>query len=128
VAAKSQKGVKTKAGQLLSRFLRQISEEVTELDQKDGEDVLVSKAEKLARIMFKEALGYKEIELGKNGGRKEIIHRPDKYMLALLFERIEGRAPLAQDDGNKRDVPDRVDDQAKSRISAAGEISESDAD
>jgi hypothetical protein len=121
MAAKSTKGVKTKAGQLLSKFLRQIAEEVTELDQKDGEDVLVSKAEKMARIMFKEALGYTEVEVNKNGGRKDIIHKPDKTMIGLIYERIEGRAPLAQEGTGKQEIPDKVDEQAKKRIEVAGE-------
>jgi hypothetical protein len=120
VAAKSPKGNKVKAGQLLSRFLRQISEEITELDQKDGEDVLVSKAEKMARDMWKETLGYTEIKVGKNGERIEIIHPPDKSTRALLIERIEGKAPMAQEGSGKQEISDRVDDEAKKRIAAAG--------
>jgi hypothetical protein len=120
MANKSPKGNKIKAGQLLSRFLRQTADEVTELDRKDGEDVLISKAEKMARIMWSEALGYVEVEVGKKGERIEHVHKPDKTMIALIYERIEGRAPLAQEGSGKQEISDRVDEQAKNRIEAAG--------
>lgn len=119
------KGTKVRAGQLLSRFLRSIAEEVTELDSKDGEDVLVSKAERMARIMFKEALGYEEVEIGKQGQRIVHVHKPDKTMIGLIYERMEGRAPLAQEGSGKQEISERVDEQAKNRITQAGEISES---
>ena len=120
MAAKSQKGIKTKAGQLLSRFLRQVAEEVTELSQKDGEDVLISKAQKMADIMWREALGYEEVEIGKQGQRIVHVHKPDKTMIGLIYERMEGRAPLAQEGSGKQEISERVDEQAKNRIEAAG--------
>jgi hypothetical protein len=116
----SKQGAKVRAGQLLSRFLRQAAEEITELGSKDGEDVLISKAEKMAAIMWKEALGYEEVEIGKQGQRIVHVHKPDKTMIGLIYERMEGRAPLAQEGSGKQEIPDRVDEQARNRINAAG--------
>jgi len=118
-------GIKTKAGQLLSGFLRQIAEEKTELIQKDGEDTIASKAEALARLMWKLALGYTEIlptyKDGQLVGHSEIIHAPDRYMMDLVFNRIEGRAPVAiKEGGDKITVSERVSEEGKKRIANAG--------
>ena len=58
----SEHGRRTKAGRLLSAFIRQIAEEQTEMvkDPETGEDRMASKAEALARLIWKKALGYTE--------------------------------------------------------------------
>jgi hypothetical protein len=61
----------------------------------------------------------------KTGARVEVKNNPDKMMMSLIYERMEGRAPLAQEDGSKREIADRVDEQAKSRIEQAGELNDS---
>lgn len=123
---KSERGVKTAAGLILSKFLRQIAAEMTELEKNsDGEDVIVSKAEALARRMWKIALGFTETEVRTGGKRVEVIHSPDRGLMALLLDRLEGRAPLMFSDTSKKNISDKVDDQAKSRIEKAGELNDS---
>jgi hypothetical protein len=124
---KSDKGSKVAAGQILSKFLRTIAEEMTEFEKnKDGEEVIVSKAESLARKIWKAALGYTETTVETGGKRVNHIHTPDKVLMGLLYERLEGRAPLAgMGDSGKQTIPDRVDDQAKFRITQAGEMNDS---
>ena len=123
-----ERGHRTKAGKLLSSFIRQIAGEVTEfVKDPDGEDRMVTKAEKLARIMWKEALGCEEEQdVYKDGvktGTKKITHRPDKSMIGLLWDRIEGRAPLmSTDDGRKLSAAERVTEQGKKRIGKAGDL------
>lgn len=58
----SEHGTKTRTGKLLSYYLRQISEEITEYvkDPITGEDRLATKAEALARKIWQDALGHKE--------------------------------------------------------------------
>ncbi|MFA5152427.1 MAG: hypothetical protein WC554_07720 [Clostridia bacterium] len=124
---KSEHGAKTAAGLMLTKYLRQIAAEITELEKnEEGQEVIMSKAEALARKMWKSALGFKETIIGKGGAREEIVHAPDRGLMAILFERIEGRAPLAFNDTSKRNIADRVDDQAKDRISKAGNIKSED--
>ena len=119
----SKRGKQTKAGQLLSSFLRSISEEETEfLKGDDGEDKMATKAEHLARLMWKMALGYKEeIELVE--GKKEIhYYPPDRAMMSLLFDRIEGKAQPMADPKSKQSIPDKVTEQGVNRINKAGGI------
>ena len=119
---KTTRGKKTRAGQLLSQFLRSIAEEKTEVETIDGSDEMVTKAEALARKMWRMGLGYTE-EVIKNGVITEIKHPPDKSMIHLLWDRIEGRAGLAADAGDKPTTADKVSEQGKKRIAEAGGIS-----
>ena len=115
----SKHGLQIKAGQLLSQFLRKIAQEETELVTTDGEDKMATKAEAMARLMWRMALGYTEEKMQTNG-IKEIIHPPDRAMIGLLFDRIEGRAPLMTETGKKRTIADKVSEQGKKRIAKAG--------
>lgn len=114
----SEHGMRTKAGKLLSAYIRQIAEETTETvkDPVSGEDRMATKAEKLARDVWRDALGWKEMEI-KNGQAVETIHFPSKIARAMLFDRIEGRAPLTIGEGDdKISVSERVSEQGKKRI------------
>jgi len=106
-----------KAGQLLSQFIRSIALEETELIKgADGEDQMASKAEALARLMWQRALGYVEQRIEK-GGLVDITHPPDKVLMSMIFDRMEGRAPLMNPEkGNKRTIADRVSEQGKKRL------------
>ncbi len=112
-------GRKTKAGKLLTRFLETIAEEKTELGE-DGD--LITKAEALARLIWKRALGYKEADI-KTG--VELIHPPEQSKIGLIFDRIEGRAPTASED-KKEKVPlsKRVSEVGKENIAAAGGLND----
>lgn len=123
---KSERGIKTAAGLILSKFLRQIANEVTEFEKNaDGQEELMSKAESLARKMWKIALGYKETVVQAGGVRKEVYFPPDRGLMALLYDRLEGRAPLMFSDTSKKNISDKVDEQAKNRIKKAGELDDS---
>jgi hypothetical protein len=110
-------GDKIRAGTLLSSYLRRIAQEQTELvADPDRGDRMGTKAEALARLMFKMALGYAE-EVIENG--KVVVNavRPDRGMIALIWDRIEGRAPLSGDpDAKKHTIADRVSEQSKVRL------------
>ena len=113
-------GKKSKAGKLLTRFLETIAEEETELiiDPKTGEDRIATKAEKLARIIWRDALGYTERDI-KND--VDVIHAPNQHRMNMIFERMEGRAPVAgEDTKGKITAAERVSELGKSRISKAG--------
>ena len=114
----NERGMRTRAGKLLSSYIRQIAEEETELikDPKTGDDKMATKAEALARLIWKKALGYVE-QNTQDGKLVDIHYHPDKYLMSLLFDRIEGRAPITVGEGDdKITVAERVSEQGKKRI------------
>ena len=106
-------GSKARAGRLLSHHLRVIAQEATEMND-EGE--MISKAEHLARTMFKLALGCKEIDKKTN---VEIITQPDRGMIALIWDRIEGRAAQTDAaDDKKMTLPKKVSAENKKRLNS----------
>jgi hypothetical protein len=72
---------KARAGRLLSKFIRQIAEE-TKFVKGEGsdDDRMVSRAESLAREMWRIAEGWTEVVLLEGGETKDIVHSPDPKM------------------------------------------------
>lgn len=114
----SKNGKKMLAGKLLSKYLTEIAAEETELGKDlDGGDVMITKAEALARLIWKMALGYKEEVINKSGLLAKLNHRPDKPAMGIIFDRLEGRvAQSVAESPNKLSTADRVTEQAKKRI------------
>ena len=115
-------GLRTRAGKLLTSFIREIAEEQTEMvkDPKSGEDRMATKAEALARLIWKKALGYTEQRIEK-GELTDYYHHSDKYLMGLLFDRIEGKAPATRGEGDEKiTVAERVSEEAKKRIARIG--------
>jgi hypothetical protein len=110
---------KAKAGRLLSKFLNRIAEEENECLIIDGEDRMVTKAEALARLVWRMALGYKET-VADSKGVKEVVHLPDKGMIEVVFDRIEGKAAAIVDDTRTKGLADKLSDESRQRISSAG--------
>ncbi len=107
-------GDKVRAGQLLSSYLRRIAQEETEFVAGPDGDVMVSKAEALARLMFKLALGWEEDDV-KTGKKK--IHNPSAGMITLIWDRIEGRSvPLVGGGKEGRTLPTKVSEESKNRL------------
>ena len=111
------KGAKQRAGVILSRILREVAEEVTEMVTIDGEDKMVTKAEALVRLGFKHALGFTEKRVNDEGVEFEIIHSPDRVYGVMIWDRMEGRvAAIEPGKKEKRTVADKVGEQNKNRI------------
>ena len=115
-------GIKTKAGMLLSKYIKSIADEQTEfVKDDDGDDRMATKAEALARVIWKYALGFDEtiVKTNSNGvGIEAKKHtKPNTVYIGMILDRTEGRAPLMADgkDG-KLNVADRVSQEAKNRI------------
>lgn len=124
---KPDKAHRIKAGQLLSKWLRQIAEEETEFIKDDGNDRMVTKAEAIARLIWKKALGYSEKKINSKGVEVTENHPPDRTMINLLLDRIEGRAPMSTDMGKKKQsIADKVSEQGAKRIKEAGKINVTD--
>ena len=124
---KSEHGKKIAAGKLLSKFIREIAEEIHDnpLVKAIGEEaVMVTKAEALARYMWKAALGYSEDvdvldKAGKKTGIRPEFHRPDKTFIGMIWDRMEGRAAMidAKAGSDKASLADKVSEQGKKRLS-----------
>ncbi len=109
-------GDKVRAGQLLSGYLRKIAQEESEFRKENDldEGSMITKAEALARLMFKLALGWEEDDV-KTGKKK--VHNPSAGMIALIWDRIEGRSvPLVGDGGQGRTLPKKVSEESKNRL------------
>ncbi len=118
-------GDKIRAGRQLSTFLRKIAQEKTEhVEGPDGE-VMMTKAEALARQMFKLALGGTVYDVKKG---IDVRLPPDRGMIALIWDRMEGRAVAIDDsDMKKRTLPKKVSDANKQRLNDMVEVNDSDA-
>ena len=75
----------------------------------------ITRFDQLARLIWNIALGYKEADPKTN---TEILHKPDKSFMQMIYDRIEGKVPMAapiKDDSRKASVADKVSEQVKSR-------------
>lgn len=117
---------KKKGGQLLSHFLKRIAEEITEcIPDGSGGDRMVSKAEALAYMIWKDALGHKEMVKSKDGGMIETVVAPIRAAQNTIFDRTEGRIPNSSVEGSdKLTAADKISEQGLKRIAKAGGMSE----
>ena len=123
---KSEHGKKIVAGKLLSKFIREIAEEIHDnpLVKAIGEEaVMVTKAEALARYMWKAALGYSEDvdvldKVGKKTGIRPEFHRPDKTFIGMIWDRMEGRAAMidAKSGSDKASLHEKVSGLGAKRV------------
>ena len=119
-------GDKIRAGRQLSTFLRKIAQEKTELVKGEDGEELMTKAEALARKMFALALGTTVYDIKKG---KDVVLPPDRGMIALIWDRMEGRAVATDDsDMQKRTVPKKISDANKQRLNDMVKTDDSDRD
>ena len=129
---KSEHGKKIVAGKLLSKFIKEIANEIHDdpvIKARGEEAVMLTKAEAIARHIFKLALGYEEEvdvldKAGKKIGIKPIRYRPDKWAINVIWDRIEGRVGAAdlKAGSDKASLADKVSEQGKKRL---GQIAKS---
>jgi len=122
---KSEHGKKVAAGKLLSKFIREIASEMHDdpLVKAKGEDpAFVTKAETLARYMWKAALGFaEEMDIYKNGvktGVRMEVRHPDKTFIGMIWDRMEGRASMmdAKGGSDKAKLHDKVSGLGAKRV------------
>ena len=82
----------------------------------NDEGEMISKSEALARTMFTLALGGKKVDPKTN---IETITVPDRGMIALIWDRIEGKAaPTDPTDDKKMTLPKKVSAENKKRLNS----------
>ena len=108
------KGNKNRAEQVLSGFIREMANEPMEDGQK-------TRAEALAEIVWRLALGWTETL--PDGTIK--MWPPAKWAIDLVYERAEGKAAqVGGDDGGKaRDPAEKISQQMRDRINKLAEVS-----
>jgi len=124
---KSEHGKKIAAGKLLSKFIKEIASEICDdpvIKAKGEEAVMLTKAEAIARYIWKTALGWEESvdvfdKQGKKTGIRPEVHRPDKWAINMIWDRLEGRVGAADLKGgsDKASLADKVSEQGKKRLS-----------
>lgn len=123
---KSEHGKKIAAGKLLSKFIREIASEKCDdpVIKAKGEDaVMVTKAEAIARYIWRVALGWEEsVDVldrdGKKTGIRPEVHKPDKWAINMIWDRLEGRAGAADLKGgsDKASLADKVSGLGAKRV------------
>ena len=86
----------------------------------DDEGNPITRFDQLAELIWNRALGFIETDPKTN---TDIIHKPDKHFINLIYDRMEGKIPTASssDDKKKASLADRVSDQTRSRLNAMAE-------
>lgn len=81
----------------------------------DDEGNPTTRAEKLARLLWKKALGGENPKTGE-------FEPPAAWAIQLIYERMEGKAPAAlSDDSGKMTVAERVRELAVQRVNSLSE-------
>ena len=109
---------KKHAGKILTDAINEIAKEETEfIKSEDGEDIMVSKAVALARLIWKSALGYTVTTI-EGITAEEIVHPPSLAHQNILLDRMAGKAATSEPPkGDKKSkLADKVSEEAVKRI------------
>ena len=109
---------KKRAGKILTDAINEIAKEETELVKNaGGEDKMVNKAEALARLIWKSALGYTLTTI-EGVTAEEIVHPPSLAHQNILLDRMAGKAATSEPPkGDKKSkLADKLSDEAVKRI------------
>lgn len=98
----------------LTHHLRTLAAEAESVH--DNGDI-ITKAEAMASLLWKYALGWEEPDPDDPG--KTIMHRPQQWAISMIYERLEGKAPAAvEDTSGTMSVADRVSEAARNSLNA----------
>jgi hypothetical protein len=104
------------SGKELTRHLRLLAMEAEGLSPAGD---METKAQALARLLWKKALGYSDVRKNPQGEAVEVSCPPEAWAIQLVYERLEGKvAQTAPDEAGKISAAERVTDLARSRINA----------
>lgn len=100
-------------GKELTKFLRSLAMELESIKD-DGE--VITKAEALARVLWKRALGGEDI-VTRAGVKVSEYKPPEAWAIQLIYERLEGKVANASvEETTRLTAAERVSDLARERI------------
>jgi hypothetical protein len=112
-----------RAKRLLTDFIRQIAQEQTEvIEDEESGGRMATKAEALARLIWRKALGFKDVDPATGEERN---FPPDKDMINLVYDRLEGKAGIAENISGQGQLPKRISDITKNRLNKLANDAES---
>lgn len=121
MAEKKKKNSRAKANRLVSKYLTEMATEAdATIKEANGDMRMCTRAEKLAHIIWKNALGYIELDV-KTG--LDIIHAPSRPYLRILLERMEGKVQDVSATRSKKTIAERISEKTKSKINDIAEKS-----
>jgi hypothetical protein len=121
--AETKRQLKTPTGAVLSKYLRALALDVETIDDKGDP---ITKAAALATLVWKHALGFKRpVDEHKPDGPKETVP-PAVWAIDLLYNRIEGKIPLAVVEDQGRSLTEKVSDLGKAKINSMTEATTED--
>ncbi len=82
----------------------------------------MTKDERLCRLIWQRSLGYTETIAMPNGQESHTVHPPEAKAQAFIFERREGRQPLAPTDANHR--PDTLERMRKTSQTGTNDLAQ----
>lgn len=109
-----EKRLKVPTGAILSKYLRALALDVESMDD---EGTPLTKAQKLAELVWRYALGMAD---EKDPTKKA---PPAVWAIELLYNRIEGKIPLAVVEDQGRSLTDKVSDLGKARANSFADAS-----
>ncbi len=120
MADKKKKNSRARANRLVSKYITEMAT-VKDVCIDDGEEArMCTRAEKLAEIIWKNALGYTE-KNPKSG--TEIVYGPSLSYMKMLLERMEGKVQDVSATKSKKSIADRVKDTTKLKLNKMAEDS-----
>ena len=107
---------------ILGKLLKKIGSEVYDQVYTDAKGTIrpISNDERLARLIFRQALGYEEETENPDGSMTHRVFSPDVRMQQFIIERREGRQTVPQDD-KAASILDTIREITKSRINKIAE-------
>lgn len=98
---------------MLTKHLKEMAGYIETLDD-DGN--AVTKARRLSALIWNYALGFEEPD--QDNPDKKTKHRPEQWAIQLIYERIEGRSPVATPESTGKTVAEKVSDLGKAKVNA----------
>ena len=109
------RNMKTPTGAILSKYLRAMA---LDIETMSPEGDVITKAAALAQTVWKYALGFEEpADPHKPDGPRTKIP-PAVWAIEVLYNRIEGKIPVAVVEDQGRSLTDKVSDLGKAKINA----------
>lgn len=96
-----------------------LTAEIRKLLETQHEDSAFTKNERLAELIVKQALGYTEKVRDEMGTEVTKTHPPVAWAQQFIFERVEGKSPVAAPDNDgAMKAADKVRQLSKDRVNA----------